>query len=153
MVLMVDTEPGARPLVAFAERTVRYGIVGLAVSIAYSLAVVLVVRCLPTHNATWASGIAFAAMLPIAYLAHRYVAFFDAVRDRFQPLRFAVSTTSSFLVAVGGMYVVTEIFGRSYLFGIALNWALIPATNYLVYLFWVFRVGGSVRPSHFEARP
>jgi nitrite reductase/ring-hydroxylating ferredoxin subunit len=36
---------------------------------------------------------------------------------------------------------VTEIFGRSYLLRIALNWALIPAVNFLIYFFWVFRVG------------
>jgi hypothetical protein len=54
------------------------------------------------------------------------------------------------------MYAVTEIFDRPYLYGIALNWALIPATNYLVYLFWVFRVGGrgpAAAQPHGAARP
>ena len=37
------------------------------------------------------------------------------------------------------MYAVTEIFGRSYLFGIALNLALIPAANFLADLFGVSR--------------
>jgi nitrite reductase (NADH) small subunit len=129
------------PAIGFAERTLRYGIVGFAVSVAYSLAVVLAVHSLPAHSATLASGIVFAVMLPIAYLAHRSIAFFDAKADPFQPLRFAVSTVSTFLIAVGGMYVVTEILGRSYLLGIALNWALIPAVNFLIYLYWVFRVG------------
>ena len=128
--------------VALTERIMRYGVVGLAVSVAYSLAVVLVVQRFPTHNPTWASSIAFVVIQPIAYLAHRSIAFFDAVRDPFQPLRFAVTTSSTFLIAIGGMYVVTEIFGRSYLLGIALNWALIPVTNFLIYLFWVFRVAG-----------
>ncbi len=123
---------------------VRYGVVSLVVSIAYSLAVVVLVHDLPTHNPVWASGVAFFVMQPVAYLAHRSIAFFDAVRDPFQPLRFAVTATSTFLIAVliavGGMYVVTDIYGRSYLLGIALNWALIPAANFLIYLFWVFRV-------------
>ena len=129
------------PVIGFAERTLRYGIVGFAVSVAYSLAVLLAVHSLPTHSATLASGVVFAVMLPIAYLAHRSIAFFDAKADRFQPLRFAASTVSTCLIAVGGMYVVTEILGRSYLLGIALNWALIPAINFLIYLYWVFRVG------------
>jgi nitrite reductase/ring-hydroxylating ferredoxin subunit/putative flippase GtrA len=129
------------PVIGLAARIWRYGIVGLAVSVAYSLAVVLAVHLLPTHNPTAASAVAFAVLLPIAYLAHRSVAFSDAAADALQPLRFAVSTTATFLIAVGGMYTVTEIFGRSYLFGIALNWALIPAANFLIYLFWVFRVG------------
>jgi putative flippase GtrA len=129
-------------VIRFVERILRYGVVGLIVSVAYSLAVVLAVGWLPTHDPTLASGLAFAVMLPIAYLGHRYVAFFDAARDPFQPLRFAVTTSSTFLIAVGGMYLVTEILGRSYLLGIALNWALIPAVNFLFYVFWVFRVGG-----------
>ncbi len=124
------------------QRILRYGVVGLTVSVAYSLAVVLVVGWLPSHNPILASALAFIAMLPIAYLAHRYVSFFDAVRDTFQPLRFAVTTSSTFLIAVGGMYWVTQVLGRSYLFGIALNWALIPAVNFLIFFFWVFRVGG-----------
>jgi nitrite reductase/ring-hydroxylating ferredoxin subunit/putative flippase GtrA len=138
---MAEADPGAMRAIGFAERTLRYGIVGLALSVAFSLAVVLAVHSLPTHNPTWASAIVFVVILPIAYLAHRSIAFFDAAPDPFQPLRFAVSTASTFLIAVGGMYAVTEIFGRSYLLGIALNWALIPAINFLIYLGWVFRVG------------
>ena len=129
------------PVIGFTARVLRYGIVGLAVSIAYSVAVVLAVHL--THSPTWASGIAFAWVLPIAYLAQRSIAFFDAAPDPFQPLRFAVSTASTFLIAVGGMYWVTEVLGRSYLLGIALNWALIPAVNFLIFFFWVFRVRGS----------
>jgi putative flippase GtrA len=140
MIRMFEAERGTRPAIAFAERVLRYGAVGVALSVGYSLAVVFLVHLLPAHNATWASGIAFAVLLPVAYLGHRQIAFCDAAPDRFQPLRFAVSTTSNFLVAVGGMYLVTEVFGRSYLVGIGLNWALIPATNFLTYLFWVFRV-------------
>ena len=141
MAAMADPRPGPAPVIRLVERTLRYGAVGFAVSVVYSVGVVIVVGRLPTHNATWASVIAFAVMLPIAYLAQRHIAFFDAVQDRFQPLRFAVTTSSTFLVAIGGMYVVTEIFARSYLLGIALNWALIPAANFLIYVFWVFRTG------------
>jgi nitrite reductase/ring-hydroxylating ferredoxin subunit/putative flippase GtrA len=145
MARFADTDEHVTPMIGLAARIWRYGIVGLAVSVAYSLAVVLAVHALPSHNPTAASAIAFAVMLPIAYLGHRSIAFFDAASDRLQPLRFAVSTAATFLIAVGGMYAATAIFCRSYLFGIALNWALIPATNFLIYLFWVFRVGS--RPS------
>ncbi|HEV2098884.1 MAG TPA: GtrA family protein [Stellaceae bacterium] len=128
-------------MIPFLQRILRYGFVGLIVSVVYSLAVILVVGWLPTHDATLASGLVFIALLPIAYLGHRYVSFLDATRDAFQPLRFAITTSSTFLIAIGGMYWVTQILGRSYLFGIALNWALIPAVNFLIFFFWVFRVG------------
>lgn len=122
-------------------RVLRYGVVGLGISIVYSLAVVLLVDHVHMRSATWASVLAFAVMLPFAYAAHRRVTFFDAARDTFQPARFAVTTTSSFLVSTVGMYGVTEVFGFSYLIGIALNWALVPAINFLIYFIWVFRVG------------
>ncbi len=153
MAPIAETDVGVTPMIGLAARIWRYGIVGLAVSVAYSLAVVVAVHALPTHNPTAASAVAFAALLPIAYLAHGSVAFSDAAPDPFQPLRFAVSTAATFLIAVGGMYAVTEIFGRSYLFGIALNWALIPAANFLIYLFWVFRVGPRRPPPGGRRRP
>jgi len=133
--------PGPPLPIAPLNRIIRYGVVGVAVSVVYSLGVVLVVALLPTHNATCASALVFAVILPIAYFAHRQIAFFDATRDPFQPLRFGVTALSTFLVAIGGMYLVTEILGRSYLFGIALNCALIPAANFAIFMFWVFRVG------------
>lgn len=129
----------------FAKRVLRYGVVGLVISIAYSLVVVLIVGQFHMRNATEASALAFILVQPIAYFAHRHVTFSDAARDPFQPLRFAVTTVSTFLVAIGGMYVATDMLGRSYLLGIALNWALIPAINFLIYLLWVFRLGNRQR--------
>jgi putative flippase GtrA len=120
-------------------RVLRYGLVGLVISILYSILVILAITRLHMRDATEASALAFAMVLPIAYLAHRYVTFSDAPRDPFQPWRFAVTTVSTFLVAIGGMYMVTDRLGHSYLVGIALNWVLIPAGNFLIYLVWVFR--------------
>lgn len=124
----------------FVARVLRYGVVGLTVAIVYSLAIVLLVAQFHMRDATAASALAFVAVQPLAYLAHRHVTFFDAARDPFQPVRFAATTVSTFLIAIGGMYVVTDMLGRSYLFGIVLNWALIPAVNFLIYLLWVFRL-------------
>ena len=79
------------------------------------------------------------SVVPVAYLAHGKISFSDRPYDKFQPLRFAVSTTASFIIAIGGMYWITEIAGRSYLLGIAWNWLMIPVMNFLIYMFWVFR--------------
>jgi putative flippase GtrA len=123
-----------------AWRVLRYGGVGLALSMIYSLAVIVAVRV------TWlgpmmASVVAFAIVLPISWFGHGTISFGDRARDAFQPLRFVLSTSATFVVAVGGMYWITEIAGRSYLLGIAWNWLVIPATNFLVYMFFVFRNG------------
>jgi putative flippase GtrA len=113
--------------------------VGLGVSLFYSLAVIACVHFWPPIGPTVASAIAFFVTLPIAYLAHRNVSFFDSQRDAFQPLRFAVTTGASFVLAVGGMYWITAIAGQNFLLGIAWTWLTIPTVNFVVYMLWVFR--------------
>ena len=143
---------------ALLRRLARYGSVGLAVSLFYSLAVIAFVHFWPPLGPTVASVIAFIVALPIAYFAHRNISFFDSQRDTFQPLRFAVTTAASFVLAVGGMYWITEIARRDYLLGIAWNWLVIPAVNFVVYIVWVFRatqtarLGGSPAQSRQEDR-
>jgi putative flippase GtrA len=121
------------------RRVMRYGCVGLAISLLYSFAVIACMRMLHPISPTAASVVAFLITLPISYLAHGRVSFSDRSYDTFQPLRFALSTTTAFIIAVGGMYWITEIAGRSYLLGIAWNWLIIPTMNFLSYMFWVFR--------------
>jgi putative flippase GtrA len=122
-------------------RVLKYGAVGVAGSMLYSLLVMLLVDQVGMASATLASALAFAAILPLSYAAHRWVTFSDATFDPLAALRFAGTTTASFLVATGGMYFATQVLARSYLLGIALTWMLIPTVNFLVYLIWVFRVG------------
>jgi putative flippase GtrA len=129
----------ARMIPGTVARVLRYGVVGLAISLLYSLAVIACVQLLRPVSPTMASAIAFIITVPLAYLAHRRISFSDRPYDAFQPLRFVLSTVSSFLVAVGGMYWITEIAGHGYLLGIAWNWLIIPMMNFLTYMFWVFR--------------
>ena len=131
---------------------------GFGVSLFYSLAVITCVHFWPPIGPTLSSAIAFFFALPIAYFAHRNISFFDRQRDAFQPLRFAVSTAASFVLAVGGMYWITEIAGRNFLLGIAWTWLIIPTVNFVVYMLWVFRatqtarLGGSPAQSPQEHR-
>jgi putative flippase GtrA len=132
---------------AFLRRVARYGGVGVAVSLCYSLAVIGCVHFWPPIGPTVASVIAFTVTLPISYFAHRNITFFDSERTPFQPLRFAVTAAASFIVAVGGMYWITEIAGRDFLLGIAWSWLIIPAVNFVIYIVWVFRAPQTVRVS------
>ena len=45
---------------------------------------------------------------------------------------------ASFVISVGGMFLITEVMWLSYLFGIAWNWISVPAMNFGIYMFWVF---------------
>ena len=121
------------------RRLVRYGFVGLALSIFYSLAVILLVVSPLRLNPTLASVMAFVLTMPVGWAAHRSVSFADRAYDAFQPLRFAASNAAAFVAAVGGMYLITVVAGHSYLLGIAWNWLIIPGANFVAYLFWVFR--------------
>jgi putative flippase GtrA len=134
------------------RRVARYGGVGLAVSLFYTFAVIACVHFWPPLGPTLASVIAFIVTLPISYFAHRNISFFDAQRDGFQPLRFAVTTAASFVLAVGGMYWITEIAGRDFLIGIVWTWLVIPAVNFAVYLLWVFRTTQTARLGDLTAR-
>ena len=125
----------------FYVRVLKYGAVGIVISVIYSLFVMLLVDRVGMASATLASALAFAAILPLAYVGHRHVTFCDAAHDPLASWRFAGTTTASFLIATGGMYLATGVLARSYLLGIALTWMLIPTMNFLVYLIWVFRVG------------
>jgi SAM-dependent methyltransferase/putative flippase GtrA len=137
-----------RPIGRFLRRVIRYGIVGTIVSIVYSIVVVALIDGLHVRDAAAASVVAFVLVLPFGYLAHRRVTFFDADADPFAPLRYIVTTSASFVISVGGMYAIADLLGKSYLYGIALNWATIPAMNFLIYCLWVFRVGnGPPRPA------
>ena len=126
-------------VLAVLRRMVRYGCVGAGITVFYSLAVVALVRSLDPISPVWASVLAFIVTLPLSWLAHGRISFSDRPRDVFQPVRFACSTVSSFMIAVGGMYWITNIGGHHYLFGILWNWLVIPGMNFAGYMFWVFR--------------
>jgi putative flippase GtrA len=130
--------PSAQRNWPLVRRIIRYGFSGLTVSIFYSLAVIGCVSAFRAVSPTAASIIAFLLTLPFGYLTHGRISFSDRPFDTLQPLRFVVSTSASLVIAVGGMYWITEVAGRSYLLGIAWNWLTIPAMNFLIYIFWVF---------------
>jgi len=133
------------------ERIVRYGFSGVLISLAFSLGVIGFVYILPQIGPVGASVLAFCVVQPIGYLIHRTLSFPDAnlvaTQTKASFGRFILTNLASLIVAAGGMALVTNVLRASYLWGIALNWVLIPSTNFLLYRFWVFKVrsqrGGS----------
>lgn len=120
-------------------KTWRYALVGVSVSILYSLSVVALVAGIGVARPTYASVLAFLVVSPISYVMQGRFAFRDAARDPRQPFRFAVMAAFSFAAATAAMYLVTETLAWSYLLGIFINWILIPAVNLFINLVWVFR--------------
>jgi putative flippase GtrA len=126
------------------ERILRYGVSGCTVAVLFSLGVVAFVHLVPAVGPVGASMIAFCLIQPIAYAVHRLISYPDAGLEPDEAaksrLRFLVTNLAGFLIAIGGMALVTEVFHQSYLWGIVLNWVLIPGMNFVIYLFWVFGV-------------
>jgi putative flippase GtrA len=88
--------------------------------------------------------IAFCLIQPVGYAVHRMISYPDAGREPDETarsrLRFVVTNLGGFVVAIGGMALVTSVLHQSYLWGIVLNWVFIPGMNFVIYLYWVFRV-------------
>lgn len=128
------------PWLAHLFRLMRFSAVGIGVSVLYTGLVVTAVDLLGFRSPSFASAIAFLLALPVSFYAHRLLSFHDAERDGRQLYRFSVIAIASFILAVGGMKLVTEVWKLSYLFGIALTWILIPATNFAINSLWVFPI-------------
>ena len=126
------------------ERIVRYGISGVLVSVICSLGVVGFVHLLPQFGPVGANVLAFCAVQPIGYVIHKTFTFPDTNPESDSVLlglrRFILTNLASLAVSTAGMALVTGVLRASYIWGIALNWILIPSTNFLLYRFWVFQV-------------
>ena len=126
------------------ERIARYGFSGVLVSLAFTLGVIGFVHIFPEIGPVGASILAFCVVQPIGYIIHRTLTFPDtdlvATPTRASVSRFILTNLTSLAIATGGMALVTNVLRASYLWGIALNWVLIPSTNFLLYRFWVFKI-------------
>lgn len=123
----------------FLGRVVRYGIVGVTVATLYSLTILALVPLVRPFSPTVASIVGFFLVLPVGFWLHCRYSFADRAGGEGQTWRFTVTNIASFIVSVGGMYMITEVIRISYLFGIAWNWVAVPAINFGIYMFWVFR--------------
>lgn len=134
------TKPDIHPI----ARIIRYGVSGVTISLFFSLAVIGFVRLSPRIGPVGATVLAFCVVQPIGYVIHRVVTFPDAAvggaRTRASLLRFFATNIGSLALATGGMAIVTGVLKASYLWGVALNWMLLPAINFTIYLFWVFKI-------------
>jgi putative flippase GtrA len=124
------------------ERIVRYGFSGVVVSLAFSLGIAGFVHI--GVSPVGASVLAFCAVQPLGYALHKMFTFPDtatmATGARAGMRRFIITNLTSLAIATGGMALVTNVLRASYLWGIALNWILIPCTSFMLYRYWVFEV-------------
>jgi hypothetical protein len=106
------------------------------------LLVIGLVHALPEFGATGDAAIAFLLVQPIGLLLHGTITYPETGQARIHlpkiGRRFVLTNTAGFIVATGGMALITTVLHDSYLWGIALAWVLVPAMNFVIYLLWVF---------------
>lgn len=120
------------------KRVMRYGVVGATVSLLYTAMTVALYTERYIVDPVVASAIAFAAVLPISFFAHQRVTYSDRAREKTQWRRFSIIGLSSFVIATGTMKLV-DTFSLPYWIALAMTWVLIPVTNYIINLYWVFQ--------------
>jgi putative flippase GtrA len=123
------------------QRLIRYGLVGIGVSLLYTALTVLFYKGGLIGDPTLASAVATLITIPVSFLVHRRTTYADAARHPAQAWRFVIIGASSFVIATGTMKLV-DINHWPYWLGLIAAWLLIPAANYVINALWIFRVGG-----------
>jgi putative flippase GtrA len=123
------------------QRLIRYGLVGIGVSLLYTMLTVLFHKSGLIGDPTLASAAAALISIPLSFLAHRHTTYADVARHPAQAWRFAAIGISSFIIATGAMKLV-DLNHWSFWIGLTLTWFLIPAANYIINALWIFRVRG-----------
>jgi putative flippase GtrA len=120
------------------ERLIRFGLVGITVSILYSALTIVLIGTHWASSAVMASAMAFLATLPISFFAHSRVTYSDVERKEAHWKRFGLIALSSFIIATGAMQIAENLHWP-YWTGLLAGWVLIPVTNYWINTVWVFR--------------
>ncbi len=116
----------------------RFILVGALSSLIYALIVAILVGGLDIAPKL-ASVFAYLGSLPLNFLANRGFAFRSEGTFHGDASRFVVMHTAGAAIAYGSMSLATDYLGSSYLIGIVFAVVLVPAFNFLLANFWVFR--------------
>jgi len=124
--------------ISWKQRAVRHLIVGGTGTAGYFIFVALLVDGIgfaPVPSVV----IAYSLLALYTYLvSRRWV--FNATRDHVPTIvRFVVLLSIGFFLNTSIMYVATETLAQSYLWGLVGSAAIVPATNFTISYFWVFK--------------
>ena len=122
------------------ERLFRFGIVGILATLVYVL-VTLAVVASGLANPIVASVIGQTTSAFVSYFAHLHYSFGVPPQHRLFVWRFLVVAVITYLANIIVTYLLTKVFGISYLISIAAVMILIPILNYICNRLWVFMPG------------
>jgi putative flippase GtrA len=119
-------------------KIVRYALFGSAVSIGYTLSVVVFVELLGWRNPEFASALSFVIWTPISYIGHRDFTFLFTGHHARSAVKFAAAFIARLAASAYTVHIATML-GMHYLTGVIANWVVLPLISYLILDLWVFR--------------
>jgi putative flippase GtrA len=129
---------GSTEEISLRQRVIRYLIVGAGGTVSYFVLVALLVEKMAVSPVP-SVIIAYSVLTLYSYLASRRWVFNTSSKHLPTFSRFLVLLVVGFFLNTGIMYFATEILAQSYLWGLFGSVAIIPATNFTLSYFWVFK--------------
>jgi putative flippase GtrA len=121
----------------------RYFLAGVAVSLGYTITVIVFVEWLKWFGPTWASTVSFLLWTPISYVAHREFTFRFDHQHRAALLKYAISYLLRLLASALVVVTAVDYLHLHYVVGVLMNWIVLPMIGYFVLKLWVFAVPDS----------
>jgi putative flippase GtrA len=141
----MDTNPkrfqlnsGSVEEISLRQRVIRYVIVGVGGTVSYFILVALLVEKMAV-SPVLSVIIAYSVLTLYTYLASRRWVFNTSSKHLPTFSRFLVLLMLGFVLNTGIMYFVTESLAQSYLWGLFGSAAIVPATNFALSYFWVYK--------------
>jgi putative flippase GtrA len=120
-------------------KLLRYAFSGVAISLGYTITVVLFVDVWSWMMPALASAASFLIWTPVSYFVHRNFTFLFAGGQATAIAKFTPTFFTRLAASAYTVHLATETFGSSYLFGVLANWIVLPLISYVAMDFWVFR--------------
>jgi putative flippase GtrA len=121
-------------------RLLGFGLVGGLATLIYAVLVIMLAELLAV-SATLAAVLAFILATLVSYLGHSRWVFVDRIegQDPYGRLgRFYGVTLVSFGFNVGGMYLINEVAGWYYGWGVAFSCLVVPLVTFWLHNRWTF---------------
>lgn len=122
------------------QRLAGFGVVGVIATLTYAIAVIVLVESLALAPAV-AAVLAFVVAMQVSYLGNVRWVFADRVTNSEQAgliIRFVGVSSLSFILNVGGMYILTELAELSYWWGVVFSVVAVPLVTFLAHNSWTF---------------
>lgn len=123
---------------SFNLQVLRYLVNGTLISIGYTLTVVSCMEWLKWQSPSISSGISFLIWTFIGYFVHRDFTFRFVGETLLPCIRFFLTIIIRFILSIASVELATSIFGLHYLYGILVNWVILPLITYYLMKLWVF---------------